>query len=338
MYEEVAKIIQPLYLVGGATRDELLGREPKDFDFCTPLLPDDIEARVIDAGRSPKLIGKKFGTIAFKIKGPSGVYEFVEVTTFRSEVYTPGGRKPQVEFVNDITADLSRRDYTFNAIAKRDGRFIDPFGGRLDIMERIIRCVGRPKDRFSEDPLRMLRAARFAAQLGFEVEQLTEATTKKLAYKILHVSKERWVMEMDKLLMTERPSVGLDFLARTRLLNYMIPELATQVGYDQDSPYHELTLWEHTLSTVDLTEPNLEWRWAALLHDVGKPYVATLNNKGYHNYIHHDLVGAEIANKIGSYLKWSNDRRETVSKMIFEHLQDSSPIRKADNGSKTRLP
>jgi tRNA nucleotidyltransferase (CCA-adding enzyme) len=113
-----------------------------------------------------------------------------------------------VEFVNDITADLSRRDFTINAIAKREGRYIDPFGGRIDIMEKIIKCVGRPKDRFSEDPLRMLRAARFTAQLGFKVDQLTESTAKKLAYKILHVSQERWVQEMDKLLMTDKPSVS----------------------------------------------------------------------------------------------------------------------------------
>jgi tRNA nucleotidyltransferase/poly(A) polymerase len=333
MYEAVSKIIQPVYLVGGPVRDELLGRVPKDFDFTTPMLPDDIEARVKAAGRHAYSAGKRFGTIGFKLDG-----NFVEVTTFRNERYHSNSRKPEVEFVNDITADLSRRDFTINAIAKREGRYIDPFGGRIDIMEKIIKCVGRPKDRFSEDPLRMLRAARFTAQLGFKVDQLTESTAKKLAYKILHVSKERWVQEMDKLLMTEKPSIGLDFLARTRLLNYMIPELAIQVGYDQDSPYHELTLWEHTLSTVDLTEPNLEWRWAALLHDVGKPYVTTLNNRGYHNYIHHDLVGSELADKIGGYLRWSNARRELVSRMIFEHLTDASPIRKADNASKVRIP
>lgn len=333
MYEEVNKTIEPVYMVGGSVRDELLGKQPKDYDFATPLKPDEIEEKVRAAGRRPFLTGKRFGTIGFKAAG-----ELVEVTTFRSEKYHTGSRKPEVEFVNDITSDLSRRDFTINAIAKRGNRYIDPFGGRLDLIEGLIKCVGVPKDRFSEDPLRMLRAARFAAQLKFDVDQLTESTAKKISYKILHVSRERWVQEMDKLLMTEKPSVGLDFLARTRLLNYMIPELAIQVGYDQDSPYHELTLWEHTLSTVDLTDPVLEWRWAAFLHDVGKPFVAILNKKGYHNYIHHDLVGAELADKIGGYLKWSNSRREVVSKMIFEHLQDSSPIRKADNASKSRLP
>jgi tRNA nucleotidyltransferase/poly(A) polymerase len=333
MYDKVATIIEPIYMVGGCVRDEILGKKPKDFDFATPLLPEDIEALVRIAERRPYLSGKRFGTIGFKLDG-----EFVEVTTFRKEQYHRGSRKPEVEFVDDITHDLSRRDFTINAMAKRGNRIIDPWGGQLDLMNRLIKSVGNAKDRFSEDPLRMLRAARFAAQLDFNVDQLTEATAKKLSYKILHVSKERWVQEMDKLLMAEKPSIGLDFLARTRLLNYMIPELSIQVGYDQDSPYHELTLWEHTLSTVDLTEPVLEWRWAAFLHDVGKPFVATLNKKDYHNYIHHDLVGAELAEKIGGYLKWSNDRRETVSGMIFEHLKDSSPIRKADNASKTRLP
>jgi putative nucleotidyltransferase with HDIG domain len=328
--EEVQKIIDPVYFVGGGLRDELLGVAPKDYDFTTPLLPDEIEERIRAAGKRPYLTGKRFGTVGMKIDG-----NLIEVTTFRTEQYVAGSRKPQVEFVSDISHDLSRRDFTINAIARRNGKIIDPFGGRLDLMEKIIKCVGLPKDRYREDPLRMLRAARFAAQLGFSIDQLAESTAKKLSYKILHVSKERWVMELDKLLVTDKPSVGLDFLSRTRLLNYMIPELAIQRDYDQNSTWHDLTLWEHTLNTVDLAPNDVTLRWAALLHDVAKPYVRTENKNGNSNYIHHDMVGAEIAEKIGRHLKWSNDRIKTVSELIFHHLQDTSPLRKADNASKT---
>lgn len=328
MIEEVENIVSPVYLVGGSVRDEILGLKPKDYDFTTPLMPDTIESEVKAAGKRAYTIGKKFGTIGFKLEG-----EFIEVTTFRAEKYTAGSRKPEVEFVRDITHDLSRRDFTMNAIAKRGDKFIDPFGGRLDIMERLIKCVGKPHDRYKEDPLRMLRAARFAAQLGFSIEQLTESYVKRDAHKILEVSRERWGMEMDKLLMTETPSVGLDFLARTRLLNFMIPELSIQVGYDQNSPYHTLSLWEHTKKVVDLSPADVEIRWGALLHDVAKPYVRT-DKSDRSNYIKHDLLGAESVLKIASYLKWSNDRTNNVSQLVLNHLKDSSPLRKADNAAK----
>lgn len=333
LIRQVEQIIDPVYLCGGAVRDMLLKKEPHDFDFCTPLWPDEIEARVRAAGKRAYTTGARFGTIGFKVN-----QVMVEVTTFRQERYTNGSRKPDVDFVDDLTADLSRRDISINAIARRGGRLIDPFGGRLDLMARTIKAVGRPQDRFREDPLRMLRVARFAAQLEFTVDQLTESMAKKNAYKILGVSRERWTQEMDKLLMTDKPSLGLDFMVRTRLLNYMIPELSTQVGYDQNSPYHELTLWEHTLSTVDLAPRDIDLRWAALLHDIGKPAMRTDNKRGYCNYIHHDMVGAELALRIGRYLKWSNDRVKTVSETIRYHLQDQSPIRAADNASKSRLP
>jgi putative nucleotidyltransferase with HDIG domain len=314
--------------VGGCLRDELLGREPKDYDFSTPLSPDEIEASVKAAGRRAYVTGKRFGTIGFKLEG-----QFVEVTTFRTEKYERGSRKPNVEFVDDITHDLSRRDFTINAMARRGSRIIDPFGGRFDLMQRRIKCVGLPKDRYREDPLRMLRAARFASQLDFEVDQLAESTAGKCANKILDVSRERWVAEMDKLLVTDKPSLGLDFLARTRLLNFMIPPLAIQVGYDQNSTWHDLTLWEHTLATVDAAPNDVDLRWAALLHDVGKPFVRT-DRPDRSNYIMHDLLGAEIAKSVGLYLKWSNARIEKVSETIFNHLRDDSPIREADNASK----
>lgn len=322
----VAQIISPVYLVGGSVRDRLLGREPKDYDFATPLLPDEIESAVRDAGYKAFIAGKRFGTIGFRLHN-----HHIEITTFRTENYRPGSRKPNVDFVNDITYDLSRRDFTLNAIAERpDGRIVDPFGGRSDIKQRLIRTVGKPEERFQEDPLRMLRAARFASQLGFAIEPETERRAAKRSYHILEVSKERWVQEFDKLLVGDYPERGLQFLASTRLLNYMLPELAIQVGWDQDSPYHALPLWEHTLKTVRLVEPDLVLRWAALLHDAGKPFTRTRNQRGYSNYVHHDLVGAELVEKIGRYMRWSTERTKRVKDLVLRHLNEDSPLLPAD--------
>jgi len=324
MYNKVKEIINPVYMVGGSVRDEIMGKEPKDFDFCTPLLPDEIEAAIKKAGKKAYNIGKRFGTLGMTFEG-----QMVEVTTFRTEQYTPGSRKPQVQFVSDITADLSRRDFRINAIAKRDNKYIDPFGGRLDIMERSIKCVGEPKARFKEDPLRMLRAARFASQLEFSLDNYLEGMTKKMAHKILQVSKERWMMEMDKLLMTEHPQMGLDFLARTKLLNFMFPELSLQVNYDQNSPFHSLTLWEHTKLTVFYTPKDINLRWASFLHDIAKPFVRG-EKPNRSNYIKHDLLGKELVEKYARYLKWSNERREKVAELVLNHLLTGSPVYEAD--------
>lgn len=316
-------------MVGGSVRDTLLGREPNDFDFATPLTPDKIEDVVEHAGMRTYTAGRRFGTIGFKIGD-----RMVEITTFRLETYTPGTRKPAVEFVDDITHDLSRRDFTINAMAMRpDGSLVDPFNGQADLRQQLIRTVNKPYERYNEDPLRMLRAARFAAQLNFDVEQQTEHQALKKAHKILEVSKERWVQELDKLLLSPYPERGLDFLARTHLITFMIPELAIQVGYDQDSPYHQLNLWDHTLKTVSLTPKDLTLRWAALFHDIGKPYVRTKNRHGYSNYVYHELVGAELVRKIGQYLKWPTQRTMTVSQLVKDHLEPGSPLHDADTAA-----
>jgi tRNA nucleotidyltransferase (CCA-adding enzyme) len=176
----------------------------------------------------------------------------------------------------------------------------------------------------------MLRAARFASQLNFTIDAETEHRTDKRNYHVLEVSRERWTQELDKLLTSDHPEIGLNFLARSRLLNYLLPELAIQVGWDHDSPYHALELWDHTVKTVRLAPNDINLRWAALLHDVGKPYVRTKNRRGYSNYVHHAQVGAEIAEKIGRYLKWSNDRIATVKHLVLHHLEDDSPLMYAD--------
>jgi len=192
MIKKVEKIISPVYMVGGAVRDTLINRTPKDYDFSTPLSPEEIENAVRKAKRKPYLIGAKFGTVGFKLKTEKG-YEYIEITTFRHETYKSGSRKPEVSFVKDITADLSRRDFTINAIAIRGNRYIDPFDGREDLKNRLIRAVGKPSHRFKEDPLRMLRAGRFASQLDFTIDENIVKAVKQLNHKILEVSKERWV-------------------------------------------------------------------------------------------------------------------------------------------------
>jgi len=326
IFTQLAEFIQPLYLVGGGVRDKLLGLKPKDFDFATPLDPDEIERRAKAAGKKVYTTGKRFGTVGVRLSGQT-----VEITTFRSESYQPGSRKPTVKFVDNITYDLSRRDFTINALAmKLDGSIIDPFGGHNDLAKKIIRTVGNASERFSEDPLRMLRAIRFAAQLDFNLASETKLRISKRAKQILSVSRERWVQELDKLLLSARPEKALELLAATRLINYLLPELAVQIGFKQDSPYHQLELWPHTLKTVRLSQPELNLRWAALLHDVGKPYVKTVNRNGYSNYVDHEIVGAELVLKIGHYLRWSNQRLKTVHDLVLDHLKDGSPLNKAD--------
>jgi tRNA nucleotidyltransferase (CCA-adding enzyme) len=332
LFQQVASIISPVYLVGGSVRDILLGLDPGDYDFTTPLLPDEIELAVRNAGKRPYLIGKKYGTIGFKIDG-----QLVEVTTFRTEIYPAGSRKPTVTFINDLTYDLSRRDFTINAMAlKTDRTLIDPFNGHTDLQDKYIRTVNKAYDRYNEDPLRMLRTARFAAQLGFTIDKEAEEQATKKAHKILEISQERWVQEIDKLLVSDNVAAGLQFLAQTRLLHFMLPELAIQVDYDQDSPYHQLDLWEHTVKTVRLTHNGLALRWAALFLDIGKPYVRLKNKHGYSNYTDHELVGAELVTKIGRYLRWSNARTETIHDLVYHHLDAGSPLEKADSDARFR--
>lgn len=332
IFQKVHDLFGLTYLVGGCVRDVLHERDPDDLDFATPLLPTDVENKLKEQGIKPFSLGKRFGTIAFKLDGHR-----IEITTFRTERYDGLSRNPEVEFVTDIVEDLSRRDFTINAMALRiDGTIIDPYDGQHDLRDRVIRAVGNPGDRYYEDPLRMLRAGRFASQLGFKIERQTFSSADHHADRILGVSRPRWMSELDKMLVSTHADIGLKYLAATNLINYMLPELAVQVGYDQDSPYHELDLYEHTIKTVMLSPADTEVRWAALLHDVGKPFVRTRNRNGYSNYPDHAVVGAELVKKIGPYLKWSNARTANISDLVLTHLDDGSPIGEADGDARFR--
>jgi tRNA nucleotidyltransferase (CCA-adding enzyme) len=214
------------------------------------------------------------------------------------------------------------------------GNLIDPFKGRVDIITKTIRCVGVPKHRFKEDPLRILRAARFASELGFNIDNLTFSTMEKMSINLLRVSKERWCQELDKILLSDTPSIGLDYLMKCNVFNYILPELSLQYKYNQDSPYHSHDLWTHTKIVVDNAENDLYVRWAALLHDIGKPFLATLNKRGYHNYINHEILGGELVKKIGCYLKRSNEWIDKVTILVLEHMKENSPLKEADNKGK----
>lgn len=276
-----------VYLVGGSVRDIVMGNEPKDYDFTTPMLPEDIEARVEAAGRHAYGIGKKFGTIGFKVKvteyqtiessyyenlvmssksegvgdyvtetevvGSEEYYEYVEVTTFRSEVYTSKSRKPEVEFVASLDEDLARRDFTMNAMVLRpDGTIYDPYGGKLHIHKKHIVTVGMPKDRIQEDPLRMLRAARFAARYGFTIDPNFIGKARQLADRIYDVSVERWVQELDKLFTSHYIDSGLDALEQMALWSRILPEVPIEltkapdiVAGDADNAWREILQDSH---------------------------------------------------------------------------------------------
>ena len=351
MLTEVNRIMKPfpVYLVGGAVRDYLLGIEPKDYDFTTPATPDEIEACIHSKSMKVYAVGKKFGTLGCKVKIDEKYYP-IEITTFRTEKYEPGNRKPEVEFVKSVSEDLSRRDFTINAICARlDGerlRIIDPFNGREDLKNKLIRCVGNPKLRFKEDPLRILRAIRFSCRFNYEIEPQTMKKLKEGAIQILNISKERWIMELDKILLSENVGKGLLKLWETGLFKYIIPELDLQYNYDQNSQYHNYLLHQHTIKVVEavrndlepykenmskedkekVDERNLIMLWGALLHDLGKPFLRTdkvISNKETpmvtkietkSNYIGHEILGADMVKRIALHFKWSNERKEKVVK------------------------
>lgn len=237
-----------VYLVGGSVRDLVMNNAPKDYDFTTSMLPEEMVEKVKAAGRRVYTIGEKFGTIGFKCPVPIDVtdvttgeasqtsindkvflhwgFEYVEVTTFRSEVYTNKSRKPEVKFVPSLDEDLARRDFTMNAMVLRsDGTIYDPYGGKLHIYSKKIQTVGMPKDRIMEDPLRMLRAARFAARYDFDIDPNFIGKARHLADRIYDVSIERWVQELDKLLTSKFHAQGVRELDKMGLLELILPEI-----------------------------------------------------------------------------------------------------------------
>lgn len=307
-----------LYLVGGSVRDRLLRRPSPDLDFATDATPTETEA--ILAQRWPQgtslaiyKIGEKFGTIGAIVDG-----QRIEITTYRGEKYQDS-RKPDVEFLRSLEDDLARRDFTINAMAMDiDGKIIDPFGGRSDLVGRYLRAVGNPEERFGEDPLRMLRAIRFACQLGFEIERDTYAAILRKAHTLRMISWERKAEEMNKILLSARPAEGLKLLYNSYLLDYLIPELLPMIGLQQRGDYHHKDVWRHTLQVVENTDPDLTLRWAATLHDIAKPTTKTVEGTEVH-FFGHEMLGADMARQVLLRFRSSSELVERVTKLIRMH-------------------
>lgn len=307
---------QPLYLIGGAVRDMLLGREPVDFDFATPAPPDEVKKRVRTWADDLWTIGEEFGTIAMHKDGAK-----YEVTTFRGERYKPGSRKPSVRFSDSLKEDLSRRDFTVNAIAYSllDRAFIDPFKGIDDLKKGVLRTPGAVEQSFRDDPLRMLRAVTFAATLRLRLSPEVFNGIIEHGQLLAQVSTERISEELCKILLAPKPSDALRLALRTGLTDYFLPELA-RLDIEQPVDYHHKNVLEHTLQVVDNAEPILELRLACLLHDIAKPDTRSVVDGEIH-FFRHELVGAKMARRILRRLKFSNDTTDQVVKLVQLHLR-----------------
>jgi len=321
-----------LFLVGGPVRDAMLGRRHNDLDFTTSARPETTEAILKawvkgDKGGATWDMGREFGTIGCR-KGPWQV----EVTTYRSETYDPSSRKPEVDFGDTLAGDLGRRDFTVNAMAVRvPGRQVeDPYGGVVDLAHRVLRTPGRPEDSFSDDPLRMMRAARFAAQLGFDVAPEVVAAMTAMADRIEIISAERVRDELVKLICAPYPRRGLTLLVDTGLADRVLPELSRLVE-ERDEHNRHKDVYQHTLTVleqaIDLEGrlpgdgPDFISRFAALMHDVGKPKTRRFLDDGTVTFHHHDVVGAKLTRKRMKALKFSNDEIDAVAHLVELHLR-----------------
>jgi len=311
-----------LYLVGGCVRDRLLGLEPKDFDFTTDARPEKIR-EILDGVPIVSTvwpIGEKFGTMAAKLDNG----QQVEITTHRKDM-TPG-RHPDVAFTDNLETDLERRDFTMNSMAcGPDGAIIDPFGGQEDLKFGRIACTGDAFARFSEDPLRMLRAARFVSRFGFSLEKRTEQAIRELGNSILIVSRERWLEEMDKLLVGRDAERAIELLARTRLLWFLLPELLAVWQASQLPTKSHKDLWFHIKTVIAKVPGRPDVRWAALLHDIAKPQTEGYKDGKIH-FLGHDALGAEMANNIARRFKMANERRRAIRGLIFLHQRVSAAM------------
>ena len=308
------------YAVGGCVRDACLGRNPHDYDLCTGALPAQTEAVFRDFRLV--LAGEKHGTVTVITEdGP------VEITTFRTEGGYRDNRHPDwVKFVPDIEGDLSRRDFTVNAMAYSPKRgFSDPFGGREDLKNHILRAVGDPEARFAEDSLRILRGVRFAARFGLTPVEKTMAAMLSQAHLMENLARERVFEELCKLLLAAKAA---DITRFAPILAAVIPELAPMIGFDQHSPHHAYDLITHTAHVLEGVPTTLPLRWAALLHDTGKVTTFTLDATGRGHFYGHARDSAAIADKILRRLKAPTALREEAVALIGRHMTRLQPDRK----------
>ena len=311
-------------LVGGSVRDALLGRLQQDLDFATDARPEQILAIVRPWANNVWETGIAYGTVGLR----KGDY-ILEVTTYRSDAYDPASRKPAVTYGDTLEGDLARRDFTINAMALRlpSRQFVDPYGGLRDLVERKLRTPGAPEDSFGDDPLRMVRAARFAAQLGFDVAPEVVAAMRAMADRIDIVSAERVRDELVKLLMSPNPRRGLTLLVDTGLADHVLPELP-RLRLEIDEHHRHKDVYEHTLTVLEQAmaletpgEADLTLRLAALMHDVGKPKTRSLQPGGGVSFHHHEVVGAHLTKSRLAALRFPRIVIDDVAKLVELHLR-----------------
>ncbi|MFI9626743.1 CCA tRNA nucleotidyltransferase [Streptomyces sp. NPDC052042] len=312
-----------LALVGGSVRDALLGRLGNDLDFTTDARPEAVLKIVRPWADAVWEVGIAFGTVGAQKDG----YQ-IEITTYRSEAYDRTSRKPEVSYGDSIEDDLVRRDFTVNAMAvalpQKD--FVDPHGGLEDLAQQVLRTPGTAEESFSDDPLRMLRAARFSAQLDFDVAPDVITAMTDMAGRIEIVSAERVREELNKLLLSANPRKGLALLVDTGLAQRVLPELPA-LRLESDEHHRHKDVYEHSLTVleqaIELEQdgPDLVLRLAALLHDIGKPRTRRFEKDGRVSFHHHEVVGAKMARKRMTALKYSNEMVKDVSKLIELHLR-----------------
>ncbi|VEP40128.1 CCA-adding enzyme [Tessaracoccus lapidicaptus] len=318
-----------LYLVGGSVRDALLGSLGHDLDFTTSASPDQTHDLLRRFTPSTWDIGRDFGTIGALKRADDQEWQ-IEITTFRADIYRSESRKPEVAFGDTIDGDLVRRDFTVNAMAVdvTTRTFVDPYGGLGDLADGVLRTPSTPEHSFSDDPLRMMRAARFASRLGFQVAPEVVRAMTEMAERIQIVSAERIQAELSGLLLTDSPRVGLDLLVSTGIADLILPELpALQLELDEHARHKDV--YQHSLTVLDQAielekarghAPDLVNRLAALLHDIGKP--ATRRFEGPKvTFHHHDIVGAKLATKRLKALNYPTQVVKSVAKLIELHLR-----------------
>ncbi|MEW5762043.1 MAG: CCA tRNA nucleotidyltransferase [Bacillota bacterium] len=329
------------YVVGGAVRDYLLGKEPREYDIATDACPETTLKLAAKHGVKAFRKGVAFGVTSWLVDGQE-----IEIATFRTEWYGNDAHRPaKVDFVWHLEDDLARRDFTINAMAmSRDGELIDPFGGREDLERRLIRAVGDPEERLAEDALRAFRAARFVAEYGFDVEPATRAAIPRVLWRIQGLSVERVRAEIERVLVAPFAARGLRFMEETGLLTSLchgrsdgheeevpvLPELARLKGVCQNPRYHRYNVWEHTLRVVEGVPPEVVLRWAALLHDVAKglPGVRGTNREGEPTDHGHAQVGARMAREILLRLRVAPALAERVAWLVKNHMDFPPPVEK----------
>jgi len=317
---------QEIYLVGGSVRDALLGRPSPDLDFTTDARPEQVQ-RIL-RGRTEAMwdTGIEFGTVGATLVG-----QRVEITTFRADKYDQVSRNPEVRFGDSLDEDLVRRDFTANAMAVRitaagPGEFLDPLGGLAALREGVLDTPTAPQVSFGDDPLRMLRAARFVSQLGFTVAPRVRAAIEDMAPELARITVERVAAELDKLLVGADPVAGLDLMVATGMGDVVLPEVGgMRMAIDEHHQHKDV--YQHSLTVlrqaIDLEDdgPDLVLRWAALLHDIGKPATRRHETDGGVSFHHHEVVGAKMARKRMRALRYSKQMVDDVSQLVYLHLR-----------------